>query len=589
MSSPGGVLVAEATALLPLAREIGSWNRQVRYGGQFHYTTCRLDDGDIAAMLRQEHWIGCRAAESGRVDRLAFDLDCKSPGDVQRRNSTYHRLRSLVGWNRVPLVYGTPSGLGLRVVYRIPEIRGSELVEGAASGLVPEVLRAANLSPKPGFVEIFPRTNQADRLMFGRRMPVLDPETLQPFDDARIGDGFNELMLSGAIARTRSWYDQPIADLVEHLRSLPRLGLVPLVLERPDGESRLSAGVPRQISRGVLDLIDRGLPGPSTRTEAEWVVGTAFVLAPERFGDYGLGQAAPSREAIARALATWLSRRNNGHSRDWNAAARGRATAAAVEMWTKRYLRATVSTGDCFVDRLYRFRDSLAPELRRVWHLTRAESDFVLGLAPEAFSGPQRYRFECWTSSFVQNLKRILHYHSALRTPLPVVIEDGRQMVDVEFAAKWLQGLPGGKGESSRTGQTRYREYLDTLGRAGVVKEVRRAVTPFETAKRCQAPYVKAEVRGRARTYRVALPDMTATVGDLPASPWLLKALLSDVPGQFGRSITLEETYHALHVAHSGIDLRSRYGGRTAERISKLVAEVDEKLAVRARLGDAAP
>src|SRR5690606_25178393 len=102
--------------------------------------------------------------------------------------------------------YQTPSGWGIRVVYRIERVPLTAVITGPHSGLVADVLRGAGLPVGPGEIELFPQTGQADRLMLGRGMPMLDPETLLPIGGPPIGDTFCESALRWALEHAEAWY-----------------------------------------------------------------------------------------------------------------------------------------------------------------------------------------------------------------------------------------------------------------------------------------------------------------------------------------------------------------------------------------------
>ena len=222
-------LVDRYRKVVPLNTQAGNWNLQREHGGNFSYQDWELTTEDLQRALSHEFWLGSRAHPEPWNDRLSFDIDCKDRALRADRNEPYWLLRRRFGIERVPLVYGTPSGLGLRVVYRIPQTPREELISGLHTGLVADVLRGAGLVVKSGVIEIFPQEQQAGRLMLCRRMPLLDPRTLRPLPDANVGDEFDEATFVRALERVEAWHARPCDDLVPHLRTLRRAPDVRLI------------------------------------------------------------------------------------------------------------------------------------------------------------------------------------------------------------------------------------------------------------------------------------------------------------------------------------------------------------------------
>lgn len=565
--------------LLNRTRE--GWNQQQKYGGKFPYPKRRLTDADLEAMLRHEHWLASRAPQEGLTDRIAFDLDCDGEGEQVDRDERYGQIRRLFGMEHVPLVYGTPSGWGLRVVYRIPIMPLEELITGPRSGLVADVLCGAGLYPRSGFLEIFPQKSYADRLMLGRRMPLLDPVRLKPLSHAAIGDTFDEHLLRQALGEVESWHAQPCVGLVEHLRGLPRQADVTLVPQRKAGRSESTirvSGESRQPEppHSLRRLIKHGLERPRSRFASEWIVGLAFITAPERYPAYDLPEH-PTHEEVAHALTLWLSRKHNGHSREWTCSlARCGSEAAAIQEWTRRYLLPSATTGDHLIDRLMWAAGNPHPLGRRILQLTAHERDALLQLAEKHFvAGAARYRFECWLFAWQRAVKRILRHHSPAAQSLEVSAGPGSgPAIEIELCAQWMQAWPYGNGRSQPGGEASYLRYRQIL------REERLMVwaAPYISPTLCSSS-AAGEIRGQATRYRVRHPQMRASLRDVPVAPETLTPAIVGITAAYNRQLSIDEAYHALHVIERGFCLRARYGRKTAALVSRIATDIQGSLA----------
>src|SRR5690606_19653121 len=74
--------------------------------------------------------------------------------------------------------------------------------------------------------------------------------------------------------------------------------------------ARLNLAHGTEPSPALARLIDHGLERPSSRYDAEFLVGQAMWLWPDRFADLGL-LTPPTRKDVARCLAEWLATRSN--------------------------------------------------------------------------------------------------------------------------------------------------------------------------------------------------------------------------------------------------------------------------------------
>ena len=124
-------LVRRYARVVRMSERPGTWHRQVTYPGPFPASRTPLTEHDVAGVRAQRHHIAVRAPDDGLTDRFAFDLDCASDVELPRRDRHYWAIRRIMGEGRVPLVYQTPSGFGLRVVYRVPEMPLERVITGS--------------------------------------------------------------------------------------------------------------------------------------------------------------------------------------------------------------------------------------------------------------------------------------------------------------------------------------------------------------------------------------------------------------------------------------------------------------------------
>jgi len=485
-------------------------------------------------------------------------------------HARYTALRELLGYDRVPLVYQTPSGYGLRVVYRIPRLPLAELVEGARKGLVADVLRAAGLPPKFGTLEIHPQPRLADRLPLGRRMPLLDPEDLAPLGWAAIGDTFDAELLQQALAEIEDWYDKPDSPLVDHLRRLPRRSLAEASTEpatRYTNPLRRVASEPPDSSQR---LASDGLTQRRSRYDAEWEMGSALLKWPTWFTDYNLG-AAPSDAEVAYALATWLADHSNGLSEEWNDTLRASGSREqAIREWQKRYLNKGAD-GRSMIDRMRTAAMLSDPGLRLVAELSECDALTILDWGTDNYeASANRYRFECWAWSAFRWLKAKclkdarrgkLVPHSAYEGDLP--------MVDYDVPARTMERWPFGGGRSSRTGSPRYVEYAKILKRIGWMKWQSGYFNP-----RRFNPKLPDDIKGKARTFTFPLPELSIRAKELPVRPGMLDQILTKIDPRMGEPISRGEAYHALFVVNRVPDLGGRYKRATADRIRKIASDI---------------
>ena len=113
------------------------WFVQQNYGQPFTCQKWLMQTETLRAMLMHKLWIACRVNPGDTIDRICIDIDCKAGDSVERRNRTYHSLRELIGYERVPLVCRTPSGRGLHVWWRIPPTRIEDLITGSRAPAAP--------------------------------------------------------------------------------------------------------------------------------------------------------------------------------------------------------------------------------------------------------------------------------------------------------------------------------------------------------------------------------------------------------------------------------------------------------------------
>lgn len=561
--------------LVPLECGAGEWNRQERYGGAFVNEKRPLGDEHLQRMLAHGPWLACPARRDGTTDRVGFDLDCAGSFDRRRRDALYWSIRRLFGAHRVPLVYGTPSGHGLRVYYAIPRIALARLVTGRHTGLVADVLRAEAIPVRSGVLEIFPQSTQVDRLPLGRRMPLLDPETLEPIAGAAIGDVFNLEMLLGALDVMERWLAAPCVDLVGHLESLPRAAR-PLVVS-PRRDEGLEEGFVRTAtglspSRAIQRLVGEGLAGPHSRYHAEWRVGIAMLLEPALFAELGLTNAGDD-EQVARTLTRWVDERNNGHSQEWAKMVRAcRSLEAARRTWAERYLARGATTRAHMVDRLRRAVAALDGSLRRTFLVSEAERQGLVAIAEaKRLTNSRLFRAEVWLASYQRAVKSIIEYRDRRGLLAPERVRSGVRTVVVPIAARWMEGWQFGKG--------RYGEYRKLLLDAGRLRLAQFSPTVAAFRGGVRPP---DDLAFEASEYEVWLPEMDLLVHDVGVDPRTLKRALEEVgPTMSGRPITLDTAHHILWLCRSGMPLRRRYGSRLGRTIEGIGAGLEGRMAAQ--------
>jgi hypothetical protein len=549
-------VVERAVKLMHLTFRGGRWNLQRQYGKPFLRQHRPLRMADIRRHLAGEVWIATLCRDDGVTDRIIFDIDCRSDAGRPARDQRYAALRTLVGPQRVPLVWGTPSGAGIRLAYRIPETLIEQI--SRPDGVLRLALKSAGLAPRKGGLEVFPSASQCDRQMFGRGMPYLDPQSLLPLSwdsrDCRDAD-----RLAAAVAHVEEWYARPEIGLLEDLTAHARRVSVEAHVAAPTSHGTSAPAAPAAASSRVVAsprtafpderrgpsksesrLVDAGLDRPRSRYHSEFIVGRTMWLWPELFKEYGL-PAVPGREDVAHALARWLAARNNGLSDEWSRDASRMGPDAAQDHWARRYLKASPGAGNAAVDNML----AAAQRLRRLTtHLSPSEFDGILSMARRARNcgfiktAADLYRLEVWLCSLRRWTKKQVY-----RGGVP----GDEHFVEITLPVVAMAGWPWG---------SRYQDYLRVLAAQKNLVLVR--------------PHLWIPGgNGRARTYRTPRPDhYYADQLLMLKGAWAGSLAKLNVAG---RRVTATEIHHALHLYRRQIDCAKRYGRRTSERIRKIV------------------
>lgn len=584
-------LVRRYNDLVRPERAAGHWHHQKQYPGPFRPGKRSLDLAEVRAVLEHRGYVAVRARDDGRTEQLAFDLDCRSDEDLPRRDTLYWSIRRVMGLERKPLVYRTPSGRGLRVIYRIPEMQLERIVTGRRTGLVAEVLRASELPVRSGELEIFPQRTQVDRLPLGCNMPLLNPETLQPLPEAAIGEVPDPVALQGALDVMEAWSEAPHLDLVPHLESL--LGQ-PAGWASPSTTSLAHAAFPKigrtvKPSEETRRLVLRGLQRSNSRYESEWLAGLAIFLAPELFEDVCVVSLADD-ESVAHTLACWLAARHNGLSFEWDTSVGKHGTVQeAIKVWTERYLAPSGASGDNMVVRLRRTAAALDGSLRRTHLLADHEREEVMGIAEAAgFRGSQLYRAEVWLAASRRAVKRIIKHHARKGAPLAEQEEGGQRVVTVQISARWMQRWPYGKGSSKAGGtngpETAYVRFRRALVAAGWMSLKR--YSPIAEAIR-RGNRVPSDVAYEPNTYAVKVPDLAVRVRDVGVDALALRDTLEMWPVLVsGRPMDLDEAHHVIWLVRRRVPMRKRYGYRLGVRLEAIGRELERRLQPRAGEAD---
>lgn len=203
----------------------GDWFIQTRYlrfgENEWRAADVAMESIHLRALVAQRWWLASRVPGDGMTDRIVFDLDVRGYEQEEAQTAIYRAVRALMGVARLPLVYRTPAPNSLRVAYRIPRMPLALVEDTFRPRLVANACRAAGILVTAGQLELYPQRVQFDRLPLGRKMPILDPETLELLPHANIGAHFDLEMLDGALREVEEWYRRVYRDLVP----LPEPGL----------------------------------------------------------------------------------------------------------------------------------------------------------------------------------------------------------------------------------------------------------------------------------------------------------------------------------------------------------------------------
>jgi hypothetical protein len=549
-----------------------AWFYQTEYGVPFRSSDRPLGPDDLRDVLSHTWHIAVYAPADGLTHQIAFDLDCKD-GDVADRDTRYWAIRRLMGIERVPLVHASPSGAGLRVRYRIPDTPLTRLITGRDTGLVADVLRGAGIVVRPGAVELFPQSNQADRLPLGAKMPLLDPQTLEVLPDAAIGARYDERALRGALTRFAAWHAAPYEDLVAHLETLPG---DPGVHVEVAANARAHAEFVRDGARvrpgdATRRLVATGLREPASRYHAEFRVALAGILAPELMEPFGLTRVGGD-ENLARAVARWLAEKNNGWSREWKESVAGRSIDAATSSWVARYLTRSATTGEHFVDRVRAAATRLDGGLRTTLLLADEERREAMAVAEAAgLGGSELYRAEVWIASLVRAVKSIVRHHLRAVTPLDDVDDEGRRFVFAPISARWMEGWAygsGGRGHGGGAPVPNYIRYRQLLMDARWMRLARFSPTKVAFNHGHLPP---DDMSRQASVYAVRMPCLDVCVRDVGVDARdLERVALGSGLTMSGRPIGLDEAHHMVWLHQTGQPLARRYGRRLGHRIASV-------------------
>lgn len=563
--------------VVPVNRSRDLWSLQKMYGSGFPRMPFRLHDGILSEMLTHKHWLASVAPADGRTDRIAFDIDAKTEEAQGTAIDRYWHLRRTLGEQRRPLVYRTPSGFGLRVLYRIPRTRLADLIPGPNDGPVASALRSVGMAPANGVIELYPRSTQGDRLPLGRRMPLLDPHTLLPLPSANIGDEYSEAMLLGAITELERWAAYEDESLLRHVEALADgAPSVVFTTDRADeSRARAASTVVTTDDVSPVDLppapilFETGLTAPGTRRDAEWIIGVAFMSSPQA---YGLPEKA-TREDIAGAIAFWLSQKHNGQSVDWNARlARNRGDVeATMHSFANEYLTRD-HKGRTMPDRIAQKVESREAGASFVLAVSPREAEAIFRLAERHYRvGILRYRFECWlfawgmaVKSTILSDRKIGNERLAARTH-----PDGssRRYSIVELRSRRMAAWPHGSGKT-KTGQPRYIEFLKVLHDEGIML--------------LQTPHRRAGFGGADRDYAkrfaVLPPDLDVAHDDVPFDVTLLRSVVKDSVID-GEPLLVAVAMHALYASQRH-PTRSERVARYKRRGSKIVEGITALISV---------
>ena len=558
-----------AKRLMLLNSNAGEWGMQSL---NRKWTTCKfaMRKEHVEGHFEGRHWIGTKLRADQATDRLIFDIDCKTVTDETVRDLTLTLHRLLEFFGHEPLVYGTPTGKGIRVAYRIPETDPDYLRKTDTKGLVCEVLQHEGFTLGPsGDIEILPARNKLDRQMFGRSMPFLNPRTLEPVVRTQPGEPYTLSGLKQAITLVGEWYENVCGDLVADLEGRARQirsESIRAESTRPRSRNKVAvrstrSPTPAKESRRQSDgappflVLHHGLQQQGSRYDMEFKIGARIWAWPEHFGLEN-----PTEEEVASELVGWLHIHHNNLSEEWTEALLTRTEAAAFPDWQTRYL-APGPDGSTPISRMRRASESLrrgptgSIELSGTDFLAIEDAAARLCLHLVEKSGSDRYRFEIWAASAVRMARR--------------QIRRGGKSGDAasgmaQIKAEWLEELPFGANH------LRYRQAME---KSGMMRPVR--------AHRWEPESERGSV---STIYQLATPFQPpwASHEDLPMPPEVMAGRIRGLQTH-GRSVLPIEGYHAAHKDRSERRSTQMYGKSGAQTIVKIRRVVVEKAKKRIR------
>jgi len=487
--------------LLPIVRRLGGCSAAVtRWGNRglraraWYSTVSDIPDAEIVLALAGRQWVGVGAPKSGLVDRLSIDLDAhgQDAESVAACHERYRRLLVALEPDHPPVVFQTPRG-GLRVWLRVPPMPEASLK--CRGGQLHQLLTDAGLNVAKGSLELYPSSRFIDRLPFGPRMPLLDPDSLEecipaaaPVANAReLRVRSPELLdrLERVLALLERWFDAPCEKLTE------RLSRTSVTIHETQAQSPTSAGVSRTVStQGTLTEADTigsrhgrrgagsrhvetrllgGLKGPQSRYRFEFDAMKLFASDPAAAGRMGLPQCDGSETSIATVTASLVARRNNGWSNEWSESVEQHGT-AAEDSWRERYLTQGVVKRAMSVARREARRvgkstfegESRQPLAEKDWCWLVSE---LASASDDEPPGANRFRREVWAMSLLTAVRwQILRGHASDCPDASLFPRgftgDPDKWVQVALPSKWMERWPGGSA---------YRKHLTALSAAGLL------------------------------------------------------------------------------------------------------------------------
>jgi hypothetical protein len=305
----GKGLIEKFRAAFDVVRTPGRWNKQKVAGGPFPVMKFSLSDQVLMDHLSGACWLACHVGEFDGIPStcwLFIDLDDhgSNNGESMSIDERLERVIEALA-PATPLVCSSPRGDGRHVGYRLEGRVALDLLHDGTgrSGPVVWALEHAGLTVEDGSIEIYPRTNRAFRLPFGRNQRVVSvgraPVQIAEEVAAQL-DYVNNVFLPTATPISTDWLAQ-ISEPPKAPAKAP---------EPHTASTGTRFAQPGTVLQDASDLWQHGLRAPRTQDEKRLFLLGEIIKGPVQFGL----PADATDLAIAEAVADWILTKHNGLS-----------------------------------------------------------------------------------------------------------------------------------------------------------------------------------------------------------------------------------------------------------------------------------